>query len=98
RLQGDWSSDVCSSDLKQAEDLLPEKRGESVCLLRHSTARRARGCVPRNDNASLSSLREYWRLDTPPLAALAVAFLAMRTFRCSRSEERRVGKERRCTG
>src|SRR5256885_3579716 len=87
RLQGDWSSDVCSSDLPEA---LGGRRGEIriVCNDAHPERLRALRNLgadpPRADEAEglLEQFTPFESLLFPP------AFLDG-----SRSEERRVGKE-----
>src|SRR5256885_11908486 len=77
RLQGDWSSDVCSSDLA-----LRDRRSDIPMLVHHFLDRYA-----PNDNlqvtpAAMKSLLQYdWPGNIRELE------------NCVRSEERRVGKE-----
>src|SRR5256885_5623959 len=77
RLQGDWSSDVCSSDLLGARRIAPVSPGGVTMVDR--TSREFRSYVELYEQASLLELgsladQARWRLHP-------------------RSEERRVGKE-----
>src|SRR3989454_1069118 len=79
RLQGDWSSDVCSSDLSS---MLPSLIMMSVCRPKSSSCRIETGSCKHGCSVSMMSpfwLMWYVRKD------LRVLF--------PRSEERRVGKE-----
>src|SRR5688500_19546496 len=77
RLQGDWSSDVCSSDLDRPQRLARRMHSS----LRSSSARhrRRRGSAPRRTAHRRSRPHPPPRRASPP--------------RSNRSEERRVGKE-----
>src|SRR5205807_6585374 len=89
RLQGDWSSDVCSSDLAEAAQRI---RGVGELELR-------RGDYPAARTALQEAVAIYGR--TGPLAdALAVRRELASALAAAgeRSEERRVGKEGRCRG
>src|SRR5256885_7090416 len=83
RLQGDWSSDVCSSDLGPAVaeisgDSLPEIIDSSGGYFVH--AFNAAGVEP----AGWPKLTGHWQTSTPSIGDIN-----------DRSEERRVGKEGR---
>src|SRR2546426_7786500 len=79
RLQGDWSSDVCSSDLDKAQaekrELTPEESKHFDELLAEDLA--VKGTIDRAKKLD----------DLAPPVPPAV------TDRAARSEERRVGKE-----
>src|SRR5256885_3910267 len=79
RLQGDWSSDVCSSDLTAVTHLHGHQRGDRVLEERlHGLGL---------DLAGLRVFREHLLPDMERLDALLPAIGE------GRSEERRVGKE-----
>src|SRR5256885_2772306 len=77
RLQGDWSSDVCSSDLQELMTVLA--RGADAL----TRARQAAGAAY---DKGVVSLIEVLQADESLLGVLDAQALA-------RSEERRVGKE-----
>src|SRR5256885_12553427 len=79
RLQGDWSSDVCSSDLRKAYDALVSATS------RLRTAHRQRLTGKNVDVASLEA-----RQRDAHRAAMAAA---RQILTDARSEERRVGEE-----
>src|SRR5205807_8966322 len=83
RLQGDWSSDVCSSDLPNDPTNWP-----AANLTRGSRGVRS---SPRQSLAQPSRRSSLWQ--PPPFSAQHS--LQLLTFRPAslRSEERRVGKE-----
>src|SRR5205807_5926689 len=88
RLQGDWSSDVCSSDLGPALILM----GKDGSI---PTERAARVRVPTlviNGGNGAPFMRE-----TAKTLSKAIPGAELRTLDSqTRSEERRVGKEWRC--
>src|SRR5256885_4338332 len=77
RLQGDWSSDVCSSDLSE-EDFAKRPAFTEPELLRSSLA----SVILRAKSLGLGEVADFPFLDPPIPRAIA-----------DRSEERRVGKE-----
>src|SRR5256885_7004262 len=77
RLQGDWSSDVCSSDLNRAADL--GRAGERCAL---NLAGIDKSAIARGD----------WLAD-PRALAPSTRIDVLLTLLADRSEERRVGKE-----
>src|SRR5690606_40306457 len=84
RFSRDWSSDVCSSDLR-------EERSSTVCLLSK------KACVATEHR--IRRLHETWcwsRLQHPSEFRQRAGLC--RLGRDCRSEERRVGKEWRCGG
>src|SRR5256885_16121445 len=95
RLQGDWSSDVCSSDLG-IDDFALAKRKAARQL-----GASERQSLPRNDEieAELRAYRALYQADEHPelveeLRRIALdAMQALQHFSPYRSEERRVGKE-----
>src|SRR5206468_9330130 len=84
RSDRDWSSDVCSSDLRSQ---LPKSVASNKASLRDSVAETRAGASfqkqPRSRAAQISS-SSAGRLTTPSTASLSIS---------KRSEERRVGKE-----
>src|SRR5688500_20217820 len=75
RLQGDWSSDVCSSDLRKLWELRSERgddRGAAECLIRLAE-------LPEAD------------AETQLTGARAARALGETARAAARSEERRVG-------
>src|SRR3989454_2009352 len=90
RLQGDWSSDVCSSDLLSLEELQAryarlDPAGATQIDLQNSRrlVRAIEVCVLTGQ--PFSSFRNEWKTDAAPINGV----LLLR----ERSEERRVGKE-----
>src|SRR5256885_15841116 len=95
RLQGDWSSDVCSSDLH-----LAGKAGGTRQLCDHTPAPALKTGHPRNDNCSCSGNKKGH-----PMGGLFAGIKKLRSIPKRikrgreekrfgrRSEERRVGKE-----
>src|SRR5205807_4903632 len=95
RLQGDWSSDVCSSDLALEGDEKAAERLEEALPLTHADLRAALTESPRARGAA--RLRLILTLfDDAVMPALPDAAPAEKA--APRSEERRVGKEGRCGG
>src|SRR3546814_20506828 len=100
----DWSSDVCSSDLKPHSAILQNSRATSLLLARRAGAYLSSHRLPPLPTAGRW---RYRMTKLPILAALAAAFLAQpataqpasapRTPVVAhadlRSEERRVGQE-----
>src|SRR5205807_6800123 len=83
RLQGDWSSDVCSSDLERFSFRRREEKRRAIDVLLLATERFVRGSEP--DEVSTIRFTPFRDSKCQPW------------FRCAapgrRSEERRVGKE-----
>src|SRR5205807_4771328 len=92
RLQGDWSSDVCSSDLKPALQGLAANLEKAYPVVQKDqtfmTAPVSRNSVSNNPGAESGI-----EVIAPLLLGMAVVVLLV-----ARSEERRVGKECRCRG
>src|SRR5205807_7874618 len=86
RLQGDWSSDVCSSDLIWGEQVL-EDMVRVIRMFRPNVVINGWGGVHTGHGHHQTS-----GLLTPKAVQLA----ADPSFLLHRSEERRVGKECRC--
>src|SRR5262249_57678082 len=87
RLVSDWSSDVCSSDLFEAADLLDGRLGVRRRRVGHRLNRDRR--VAADFDAADADLTRLAPLDPPPRAdVVKIAGGAVH-----RSEERRVGKE-----
>src|SRR3546814_19085217 len=89
----DWSSDVCSSDLR----LLPESFRRRPFHVRFPVARPGRPALYR-DARLRTPLRSGLRMNIPLIlagstAALLLLYLVAALLRPERSEERRVGKE-----
>src|SRR5205807_5308460 len=91
RLQGDWSSDVCSSDLHHVVSRsYSSRRGKLVCALQRNGA-----FLKRNARRKRDLMRRTCRQRsaTPRLRSRGrVATRSVMPVRW-RSEERRVGKE-----
>src|SRR5205814_6089586 len=87
RCLSDWSSDVCSSDLKVSDD------GRMLCLydVNGSTYLNARFFVHSVQKGQTKQVKF-----PDAIQELGVAFLGNTMF--VRSEERRVGKECSCRG
>src|SRR5205807_4159430 len=92
RLQGDWSSDVCSSDLQKSPQQIQKQ---------------ARELKKRLDNEGVIPEMVAPRLWFSPMTvdgaytsndAKCRQYAIDRSLRCIRSEERRVGKECRSRG
>src|SRR5205807_6872373 len=82
RLQGDWSSDVCSSDLNRDEpDILIHAFNDMLGQIRH------------RDEALRDAHRELEQRVEARTAELAAANKELGRQNRERSEERRVGKE-----
>src|SRR5205807_4485390 len=93
-LQGDWSSDVCSSDLKRSPPGVvgaPDRSREAEAAPRVTAstegARSAFG--PLVGRAHVAAPGELWRSSSTPRNQTA----KVRARPPRRSEERRVGKE-----
>src|SRR5207248_8382667 len=82
RSYGDWSSDVCSSDLYSQYELSETKRLEEISAREHA------GAYQANKNSDT-----YVLLTT---LFATVLFFGGIAGAVDRSEERRVGKECRC--
>src|SRR5205807_4825938 len=84
RLQGDWSSDVCSSDLY-------------AVLRNRDYARYLTGRLVASLGQQMLVVAIDWELFKRTNSALALAFVGLSLMvpmiLCTRSEERRVGKE-----
>src|SRR5690606_39381470 len=93
RFSRDWSSDVCSSDLRALRDIV-------VFWIDHGVR------IFRVDNPHTKPF-DFWewlihdiQTHHPDTIFLAEAFTRPKVMKglAKRSEERRVGKERRCRG
>src|SRR5205807_7919807 len=82
RLQGDWSSDVCSSDLEVAHGYL--------CLTSRCGVISGRGCFSRDEGYCPRRNEERARECNARSAYRACTGFHLASYR---SEERRVGKE-----
>src|SRR5205807_4865526 len=93
RLQGDWSSDVCSSDLKIRQGVTTEVLGEDTSG-GPAKGKRPQERLERDGKAfHWSTLGEYLdTLESAGIATNAASYVGLR------SEERRVGKEWRSRG
>src|SRR3546814_13817261 len=98
----DWSSDVCSSDLKHIEALLVEARQLVACTAIHRVEMRM--CRVLLDASARTHQRAHLTLTQEELAnilgvqrsTIAVAYSALQhngLIHSRRSEERRVGQE-----
>src|SRR5205807_4706534 len=97
RLQGDWSSDVCSSDLNQGKELAGLK-----ALVTGSTGGIGRAIALELAAAGADVIIHGRRTAAAEKVADQVAALGVnanvKLNDLMRSEERRVGKEGRCSG
>src|SRR3546814_20252902 len=93
----DWSSDVCSSDLKSADDpveLVIERLAEDLELIRQIFAliiSAGREQAERDDRAAGTD-RHVQFTDTGRIRIVLVFMMAIAEDVANRSEERRVGK------
>src|SRR3546814_17538995 len=89
----DWSSDVCSSDLKEkpAEHTLPQRNREPAAHQGISVGRRAgrMGSIIR----PILGARIHAHRISYVLAPITPRYMLSITAETTRSEERRVGKE-----
>src|SRR3546814_18106987 len=84
----DWSSDVCSSDLKGVEDVEDAARGRLAVKLRQ------RDRIDARQRHEGQETEDDQRPDRAPDAVLELGRLTeFRKAEIGRSEERRVGKE-----
>src|SRR5205807_6748653 len=97
RLQGDWSSDVCSSDLRKQTDEVYVVAASSVHLVRFLPDSESFVSVNHDGSVSLWDARELTEIER-------ISKLGSDNGSCvispdgRRSEERRVGKECRAGG
>src|SRR5205807_4244931 len=92
RLQGDWSSDVCSSDLFPDLTQVPGPGGRTSDFIHGKISLR-----PIDDEAFGGDCPDPLRVEYLEFARVEIA-RKPRLIVGIRSEERRVGKECRCGG
>src|SRR5207248_7947733 len=90
RSYGDWSSDVCSSDLKHQAERAVARSGMDWVIIRPSIlVGNSRTGESESDKMAYGALRSYWAFREFLRAREAEHG---RTDSTQRSEERRVGK------
>src|SRR5690606_40714394 len=91
RFSRDWSSDVCSSDLRRARRQIRAQRGDDILrfLVEHDVVVQSADVLPyrrrQQDDRRQEQEMRYRKKAGPDCIAAQIA--------CARSEERRVGKE-----